>query len=369
MTADAFDEFNAAVQSLPEADGDPFSVEVERIAERMRIQRAAQRRVEQEEASRTFVMPPSRATLTDELAIDDPPMDWTVGGLHPQGANTLLSAAFKVGKTTMLANLLRSLVDGEPFLGEHIVKRPDGRVAFFNYEVSERQFRKWMRALGIRNTDDAAVWHLRGHRLPLTVPFVEQLVIDWLTERDVSVLVVDPFGRAFQGEENSNTEVSRWLESLDVIKQQAGVTDLFMSAHFGRAQHKEGAEHARGATRIDDWTDVRWVLVKNGERRYFYADGRDVSLEERQLEFDPESLRLYVSGGSRREEREVVLLEQVVQQVAEAVRQTPGVNSSQLRSALTGADNKIRNDAIAAAERRGLIVAKREGRACAHYPA
>ena len=369
MNVDA-DDFNAAVQRLNGRPANPYEADVERHAERLRIQRAAQRRVEHEELSRSFVLPPSTQSLADELAIEEPPLAWTVGGLHPQGSNTLLSAAFKVGKTTMLANLLRSLVDGDPFLGEHIVNRPEGRVAYWNYEVSERQFRKWLRSLGIVNQDDAAVWHLRGHRLPLTVPFVEDLVVGWLVERNVSVLVLDPFSRAYQGEENSNTDVGRWLEALDVIKQRAGVTDLFMAAHFGRANQNEGHEHARGASRIDDWTDVRWLLTKGKDngRRYFYADGRDVSLEECRLDFDPTTLRLYIDGGSRRDEREFVHVEEVVQQVVAIVTEQPGIHMGDLRSLIKGAATDLRNQAIAEAKRRALIFVKHEGRADRHYP-
>ena len=65
---------------------------------------------------------------------------------------------------------------------------------------------------------------------------------------------------------------------------------------------EEGEERARGATRLDDWADVRWLLtMDNRERRYFAATGRDVSMPEGLLEFDPlaRQLKLAASGGNR----------------------------------------------------------------------
>jgi RecA-family ATPase len=51
---------------------------------------------------------------------------------------------------------------------------------------------------------------------------------------------VDPFARAFSGEENSNSEVGRFLEALDVVKQRAGVKDLILTTHMGRAEFERG---------------------------------------------------------------------------------------------------------------------------------
>ena len=120
---------------------------VEKEAERLRVRREAAQLVDQESAARDFVIPPSTATLADELKVKDPPLTYTVDELHPRGGNTLLGAQFKAGKTTMLANLLRSLTDERVFLGNHATRRAPGRVAFWNYEVDGRQFRQWLRTI------------------------------------------------------------------------------------------------------------------------------------------------------------------------------------------------------------------------------
>jgi hypothetical protein len=67
-------------------------------------------------------------------------------------------------------------------------------------------------------------------------------------------------------------------------------------------------ERARGASRLRDWPDVEWRLVRekteNGDvdpaaPRYFSAYGRDVDVPESRLVFDPATRHLTLEGGSR----------------------------------------------------------------------
>lgn len=297
-----------------------------------RLRREARRQLEHEDAVAAFRVPPSLPTLTQELELPDPPIDYAVDELLPAGGNVLLTAAFKTGKTTLVNNLARSWADGIPFLGKFDVRPEPGRtVALFNYEVDDRQYRRWLRDAQIRNTDNVVVLNLRAHRLPLTVPFVEEWVVGWLQEHNVGMWIVDPFARAFAGcgDENSNSDVAVFLDALDVIKGRAGVRDLVLTAHTGRAEQAEGQERARGATRLDDWPDVRWLLVKDAETgsRYFRATGRDVEVDEERLSFDDNSRLLTFGGGDRKWDRKKA----DSRGVAEIVNQQPGITAAALR--------------------------------------
>lgn len=275
-------------------------VEVE--VERLRARREAQRVLDEEEAARWWRDPPSRFTLADELALPDEPVQYVVDDLVPTGANVLLTAQFKAGKTTLSNNLAAALADGEPFLGRFGVHRLPGRVALWNYEVDERQYRRWLRSAGIGHPERVAVLNLRGQVLDLTSRIGAEYAVRWLGERECSAWCLDPFARAFKGEsENDNSEVGRWLDAVDVIKQRAGVDVLWLPVHTGRGEQQQGAERARGATRLDDWADVRWLLVRDpkSDERYLRATGRDVEVDEGRLTFDPLSRRLHWSEGGR----------------------------------------------------------------------
>lgn len=268
--------------------------------ERQRAQREARRQLDDDDARKAWREPESTPTAADELALPDEMIPWTVETLLPAGGNVLLAAQFKAGKTTLMLNLLRALTEASPFLGRFAVPVPQ-RVAFWNYEVGRGQFRRWLRESGPLAPELASVLTLRGHILPLTTKAGADWAVRWLETRGAQFWIIDPFARAFTGQnENDNTEVARWLDAVDSIKDRAGVAGLSLAAHTGRAAHEQGSERVRGATRLDDWADVRWMLNTDAEdARYFRAVGRDVDHPEHKLQFDPASRLLSMTDDKR----------------------------------------------------------------------
>lgn len=291
-------------------------------------------------AASTFRAPAYTRSLTDELLIPDQPVSYAVEDLLPSGGNALLAASYKAGKTTLVTNLLRAYADNQPFLGRFQINPGPGRIAIFNYELSGDQYRRWLRAAGIVNTDRVAVLHLRGHRLPITSPSVEDWIVNWLIEQQVSFWIADPFARAATGtDENSNTEVGVWLDTFDVIKERAGITEAVLPTHTGRTEQEQGQERARGATRLDDWADVRWLLMKDDEeRRFFRATGRDVDMAEEQLGYDPLTRALTLAGGDRR----WVKNRELEQRVLDYINANPGCGVRAIEAGVRGKGEQIR---------------------------
>jgi len=288
------------------ADVDPFAVHQE--LQRQQTRELARRILVEREAARTFREPPSVANGAEYLAIIDEPLTFRIEDVMPTGANVLLTAQYKTGKTTLVNHAVKCLVDGSAFLGRYPVSIPGGRVAIWNYEVSPAQYRRWLRGIGIGEADRFAPLDLRGYRVALGTGYGERWAIRWLSEREASVWIVDPFARAFLGSgdnENDNGQVGHFLEILDAVKEQAGISELIMPTHTGRAAMDVGSERARGATRLDDWADVRWLLTRGtGEdidNRYFRATGRDVETDEGVLEYNPLTRGLALVDGAPRE--------------------------------------------------------------------
>jgi hypothetical protein len=313
---------------------------------RQRASREARKLLDQEEAAATFRIPPSRPTLADELKIPPKPVAYAIDELLPAGGNALLTAQYKAGKTSVVNDLLRAYCDSIPFLGRFTVNPGPGRIAVFNYEVGEDQYREWLRALGLQHPERATVLNLRGFRLPVTVPSVEDWVVGWLQDHEVSFWVVDPFARAFTGcgdSENDNSAVGVFLDTLDVIKARAGVRDLVLPTHTGRAEHDQGQERSRGATRLEDWADVRWLLTKGdteetAEVRFFRATGRDVDVPEAAIAWDETDRSLSHGGGDRKWMAERRRQEAVLAYVAD----NPGCTSNAVEHAVTGKATAVR---------------------------
>lgn len=295
----AISEAGQHKESADASTWDRHAVAVALELERLEVRRDARLELARAEHMRTWREPPSYS-LPELLALPDEPLQWRVHDVMPEGANVLLAAQFKAGKTTLINELAHALADGTDFLGTYKVPAA-ARVALFNYEVGQAQYARWLRDRGFSGLDNVYVYSLRGYSLPLSVPIIRNQVIEWLRARHIAVWVVDPFARAFTGgNENDNSEVGPWLEILDQIKEESGVSELVMPTHTGRAEFAPGAERARGATRLDDWCDVRWLLTRDDEgSRFFRATGRDVDTEETRLEYDPLSRALTLGEGSR----------------------------------------------------------------------
>jgi len=270
------------------------------VLEYQRWLRAARKELDVEEADAAFEEPPSVFDSGAEwMALNLPSTSWRARGLMAEGDNVLLASIFKGGKTVTGINLLRSLCDGTAFMGHFEVTPPEGRIVYWNLEVGERRFQDWVRSIGIEQQDRFSVAHWRGYNPDLRSPAFRVWAARRLKQQKAQVWIIDPLARLFRGDENSNTEVRDFLDQLDSVKTDAGIGELVLIHHFGRIQ-EQGEEHGRGATRLDDWPDARWILTRekgDGHTRYFYADGRDVDVEEAPLGYDERTRRIAYRAG------------------------------------------------------------------------
>ena len=74
----------------------------------------------------------------------------------------MIAAQFKSGKTTLIDNVLRSLVDGDPFLGAAHVEPLAGAVALLDTEMPAPLLDGWLRAQRIAGDDRVFPVSLRG---------------------------------------------------------------------------------------------------------------------------------------------------------------------------------------------------------------
>lgn len=287
-------------------------------------------------------------------------MDW-----HVEGGNSLLVAQYKTGKTSLAINLYRSLVNTEPFLGAYTTREQDGRIAYFDYEMIEDQFRLWLKAGGDLNTNKMVTpFHLRGKTLPLWDKRTRAKVVEWLKRNDTSAIIIDTAARAWAGlvdNENSNTDMLRFTDSLDALKYEAGITDLFLLTHMGRQSvfMQQGEERARGATRLEDWMDTGWYMTKDDNGvRYLRATGRGVDMEPIMLNYSVQSHKLSTQKVHRKEHEERTADEQIVDILA-SLEHAP--TTSQLKE-MIGGRTEDRASKILGAEQRGIVTRRENGR-------
>ena len=232
----------------------------------------------------------------------------------------MLGAQRKAGKTTLVDNLVRSLADGGRFLGVAEVVPVNGRVAIIDFEMSAAMLDRWLADQGIEDQDRVVVIPLRGRAATFDLRD-EAVLEEWATilrDYRVEYLILDclrPWMDALGLDENR--EAGILLTALDTLLAHAGIPDALVVQHMGH-EH----ERTRGDSRIRDWPEVEWRLVRESDDdaspRYISAYGRDVDHGETKLHFDPATRRLTLAEGSRKDAAGIEALDAVVDVLSDA---------------------------------------------------
>jgi hypothetical protein len=320
--------------------------------------------------------PPDRGSLKEALTNGVPDVEFTIDEIVPRGANILLNAQWKKGKTTAVLNVARSLTDGAPVFGSYPVHLPTGGVTWWNAEMDDRTALRWLNDMNFARADRMFPLGLRGYRFPLGSAGVRDWAVNWLQSRDIKVWALDPFGTLYDGEENSNSEVREWLKAVDEIKRRASVEHILMVAHTGHMNGEDAEVRARGAARLMDWADVILTYRAGSEifpdRRYLSGQGRDVDLSEIALDFDAGTrlLTLAPEARSRAADQHTALTIKAADIVISHFAQTSEpINKSDLEDALGKGGTPAKRNAIReAVANRWVRIEKGPNRSQLHYP-
>lgn len=287
-----------------------FAKEVAFEAHRLKVREAATRKFAQDRAG--AVARPEVVGLDDFLAIEDEDVAFRVERLWPIGGRVVLSAQYKAGKSTLVGNVVRAIADGTPLLDEF--DSFAGSVAIIDNELDERTLRRWLRDQGIVNTQAVRLVALRGKLSTFDILDAETRA-EWATQFEgVDVIILDclrPVLDALGLSEDK--DAGKFLVAFDALLSQSAATEACVVHHMGH-----NGERSRGDSRILDWPDATWKLVREdaddpGSTRYFSAFGRDVEVSESRISFDPATRHLSLEGGSRKESAAAELMEPLLE--------------------------------------------------------
>jgi hypothetical protein len=292
------------------AADDEYEEEVEYHLRQILAKDEAKRRYDAQ--NRAEVGLPPVCNLTALLAEPDTETVYRIEGLAPAGSRVMLAAQAKSGKTHLAGNLVRCLVDGDPFLGRFRVNGQAQRVAIVDTELSQNMLRRWLREQGILNTDRVDVIALRGRVGAFNLLNSDRRA-EWAEVlRDVDFLILDclrPVLDALVLDEHR--DAGKFLVAFDALLAQAGITDALLVHHMGHT-----GDRARGDSRLQDWPDVTWRILRAKDDpdsdRFFTAYGRDVEVPEGRLDFDPTTRRLTYTDGSRKADTRQAARDQVL---------------------------------------------------------
>lgn len=239
--------------------------------------------------------PPSPVTLTELLNEPDEDATYRVEGLWPSGGRVLLAAPYKAGKTTLVGNLLKCLLDGGDFLDRFPVEKVR-KVVLIDTELPRRTLRRWLRDHKITGTDQLTIVSLRGAASTFDIldPAVRAKWARQFAAADVIVLdclrpIIDALGLS------EDKDAGKVFVAFDALLAESGCDEGLIITHMGHQN-----ERARGDSRQLDYPDALWNMVRDDNGiSFFSALGRDVSVPEGALTYDPEARHLSFSGGNR----------------------------------------------------------------------
>ena len=278
-------------------DADEFEDDVRYHLTALLAKEEAKRRYD--ERNRPTVALPPVWNLTALLAQPDTETAYRIDGVAPAGGRVMLAAQAKSGKTHLIGNLVRSLVDGDPFLGRFSVNGQAQRVVVIDTELSENMVRRWFRDQAVTNTDRVDVIALRGRVGAFNILNPDRRA-EWADLlRGADYLILDCLRPALDALGlDEHRDAGKFLVAFDALLAEAGITDALLVHHMGHS-----GQRARGDSRLQDWPDATWRIVRAKDDpdsdRFFTAFGRDVDIPEGRLDFDPATRRLTYLDGTR----------------------------------------------------------------------
>lgn len=316
------DQINTLHKLTPAEIGDLREREAaEHEAERQRIREAARKLNATRDSA---VAAPTPVSLADLLEQPDDEQTYRIADLWPTAGRVLLAAPYKAGKSTLVGNVVRALVDGGQFLDRFNVTSVR-KVVLIDTELDTGMLRRWLRDQGIQNTGAVSVVPLRGalSTFDLTDQTTRSHWARQLAGADVVILdclrpVLDSLGLS------EDKDAGRLLVAFDALLAEIGATEGLVVTHMGHQN-----ERARGDSRLLDWPDALWKIVRgddadDGTRRsYFSALGRDVDVAEGLLDYDAATRRQTYTGGSRKDSTALAAMLELM----DLVRREPGTLS------------------------------------------
>lgn len=318
-------QYDAALEKIKEA-GSQFDIpltdwefELGVQAEVRKLRQSREARIRLDTLNDEWTVP-TGYSVTD-LATLAEGTRWRMQGLLANGANMVLNASHKSGKSTLVLNMVYALLEGAPFLGEYETERVE-RIRVLDMEMPVRTGHRWLVESGLDQYGDRLKFSFlagtAGH-LSLLNDTRRRMIADDLMGTDV--LIIDPLGPVMAAhgmEENSNTDIRRLLNGLSQLKREARISELIVVHHSGHA----ASRRSRGASVLGDWPDVIVSLRNENPElatgvRKFSAVGRDINIEEKALTYTAATHQLVTFDHGART-REATLKSRVIASLVDA---------------------------------------------------
>lgn len=209
-------------------------------------------------ASDEVVVDPVAAICVDWAefwTLDHRNEEWAIEPLVPAGRSVALYAPAKTGKSLVVLSAVAAAVTGRSVWG--LPPQAPVRALYLDYEMTAGDLRERLELLGYGPSDDLSglAYALIPALPPLDSAEGGAKVLELAQAHGATVVVIDTFGRAAQGDENDADTSRAFYRHTGGLLKAAGIATL-RTDHAG----KDPDKGQRGSSAKNDDVDVVWRL-------------------------------------------------------------------------------------------------------------
>ena len=243
---------------------------------------------------------PPPMEINEFLAQDIPPVEFWVDRIIQKEGRTMISAAPNKGKSILSSNLAVAMCSQiEEVLNQFNSART--HVLYLDMEMGKRLvFQRFQKMLSESlNKEENLFIHCLMAKNLLDKSF-QQVLEKWIQDLRIEVLIIDPIGSAWDGEENDKKEVSRLTSYLDSLIDRFGASIVVVHHHRKsfKNQGSSGGEMAAGSYKWSAWVDIHVCL--EGEANNLVISCQKARATEKfqpfRVKLNPETMFLEYNG-------------------------------------------------------------------------
>lgn len=214
------------------------------------------------ESESLWESPPSLPlSLPEFLKKDIPPLEYYVMDILPKRGKGLISAPPNLGKSLFVQNMALDMASGSPKFMDKFDVLP-ARVLYLDLEMGESALKeRFQKMCNARSLTGENLYLQHEPAMNLLDEGTKAKVENWIMQLKIGVIIFDPIGNAWFGNENDQVHVRTLTAYLNTLITKYGVSVLLV--HHWRKATKEnstGGQMAAGSYRWEAWTDCHVTL-------------------------------------------------------------------------------------------------------------
>lgn len=193
--------------------------------------------------------------------------EWLVKGLIPMNSMVGLVGASGSGKSFVVQELVHAISKGKTFLGRKTSQGACIVIAGEGSDGMKKRFRGVELAHNITIDNVALIPHSVLVTVDEQAAMLENTIyaVQADTSKSVKVIVVDTVNRSFEGDENSPSDMGKFLQAWDRLRYKFPEMSVIFVHHTGKDQSKG----ARGHSSFKGALDAELTVVK-GQKKGTY---------------------------------------------------------------------------------------------------